>query len=280
MVLGGSSNTALKKKIELVNAHSEQADSGCDPILDFPEDTNGAVMTYIQGQLLVCAKTSLCYTYDKTVPSWTNTVNTTVPRNGAAGILLNDTHWWVVGGNGLYSSEIYSHPDNSFSPGINTTRASDSYQIIKLNDTAYALGVANEVHLLQDGDWTQIPGPTENHGHGVFGVVTNSSGVREVVFAAGHDSGTITDIFNFESWTWRTLGAASNTPDLIHGKFLQYADSVISVGGDYSRKSLYYFDHEDYAWRSLTVELLVDRGFCCDFPYILGLPQDFADCTN
>ena len=243
----------------------------------------GAVMTFIQDQLLVCGPTQKCYSYDPTTTTWTNTVDMTTSRSLAVGILLNDTHWWVLGGSGV-TSEIYNSVTNSFSPHVNLPSTSDGLMIGKLNDTTFVFMASTRYYLFQDSNWTQFASPPSNHDHGVFGLVTNSSGIRELVATDGHKSpgsGTFTgtDIYNFESRTWRSLGPAGKTQHIIHGKYVAFGDSVITVGGDSGfGTKLMYFDPELYEWRTLTTQLQTFRGGCCNFPYALAVPDSFAYC--
>ena len=75
--------------------------SSCAKPTKFPSQAIGTVSTFVNEMPLVCGGfpyTSDCFAYDFEYRVWVSQKSLNVERAYAAEVMLNESHWWITGG--------------------------------------------------------------------------------------------------------------------------------------------------------------------------------------
>ena len=221
----------------------------------YPLPVLAPIGTFIQGKIIVCGGkdttndivTVLCFTYVHH-PSrhWEQTVNTSEARVQAESVNLNDTHWWVTGGQKLENvpTEIYNTESNTFSPWVDTPmpdRGAIGHQMVKLNATSIFFGpgtYSNKYYQqafifnLLDTSWHRISDFKLDHRSGFAGLVPAT---QELVVLGGKAPLSYFEVLDVSNHlgNWTNMGTLFNNDSkwFRRGGSVQYQDSFLVYGG-------------------------------------------------
>ena len=210
-----------------------------------------------------------------------------ISRRHASAVRMNDTHWWITGG--AYESdvqnttEIYDSTSRTFRDYVRLPQHIMYHTTVKVRDDLYFMAAGSYTdgysHLFDAATetWTELPGSEVEHSEGFVGVITLADGTKEIVLAGGEGAGTSTEIYSFETNSWRA-GPDFPISENFYGGSIAFQNSFLAVGGavgprDYSG-AIFYLDPDTLEWVDMTTELLTPRKWFAAFL----VPDDFITC--
>ena len=181
MFLGG--NNPTNGDLEDVEIVSLNGSTTCMKPTNYPTQSRGMVGTIVNEMALVCGgwpHTSECFSYDFDVGVWQPQGSMAERRAYPAAVMLNDSHWWITGGNDgstyFDTTELYNVQTNSFSPFVDLPSIVDSHVVLKLDEThfflccGYPLSGRSYILDLESEIWTETPRSQYDHDRGVAGM--------------------------------------------------------------------------------------------------------------
>ena len=158
------------KNSEIVDINPPPGAPKCKNLTPFPYAQFGAVATFIDEQLMVCGgrPSNPCLYYNNVTGKWdkSSTMMIEKKRIQSGFVMVNDTHWWLVGG---YESgpttEIYSSVTKKFEYDVELPYhlgGKGSPSLFKVNETHYVLCCLdnikdNYIFDMTTMDWTVMP---------------------------------------------------------------------------------------------------------------------------
>ena len=141
--------------VEIVLLNNETA---CSKPHNYPRHLRGSYGTYAGGKPLVCGgrdshfgETGDCYEYSFATDSWTWVGSTLGERAYSAGVMINDSTWWITGGmmgSPSRTTELYDVESQTSTSFVKLPAYTDGHTVIKLNETHYFLCCGEDMDRL------------------------------------------------------------------------------------------------------------------------------------
>jgi N-acetylneuraminic acid mutarotase len=274
----------------------------CASIADYPGGIMGSTGTFIDGKALVCrgskgdqSPSDECHSYNNVNNTWVLEGRLSDFRLNPSGVILNDSAWWVSGGEYQYSfltsSDLYT-PGQGFSPyEVILPEGTDHHEMIKINDSHVMMITVNGNSWLFDinsQNWTQLSNIRKYRASA--GLVTYPNGEMKVVAVGGQDHDSMgqdytnsSGIFSFTDLAWTTGPELPVPYGVKDSPVVQFQDSFLIVGGDYSdglqysdgSDKIFKFDTANDGWIELDEKLAMGRRSFAAFL----VPDDYIECV-
>jgi hypothetical protein len=283
---------------EVVDLSGNKKD--CPAIANHPS-LYDSIGTFIGGRALTCGGTDdgtfgepgfymrECLSYDNVTNTWIQDLDMLSRRSQGAGVMMSDTEWWVSGGyNGndeTTDSERYASNGTEFSSFIPLPDGDTYHVMLKHNDTQYVMvggfHLQGDVFLFNTETelWTPLDPPMPTNRNSPFaGIVTHQDGKKELVVAGGCGESS-SEIYSFESLSWRTGPVLPIAGDLCFGASVQYENTFLVVGGGNvisgEEPDIYKYDPDNESWITLAENLKNGRERFAAFL----VPNDYIQCN-
>lgn len=147
MVVGGA---GADYKVEIVDLSGEG--HNCPNIADNPKDY-GTIGAFVGGKAVVCGgEDNTCHSLSDSSSDWQVSNPLNVRRDFAAGVMVEEGRWWVIGGDdgsgNLFSTQVYEPDTERFVNGWQMPFATSEHQVVRVNETHYVLMDMDRVVLL------------------------------------------------------------------------------------------------------------------------------------
>lgn len=266
-MVGGYSTTSA----EVVDLRSN---SSCI-LSSYPRQEEGSFGTVLGGEITVCGGSipgdshgDECNTYDHVRNRWQRTTPLLSSRHSAAGIMLNNSAWWITGGHFMASNSSTTElklPNRGASHYIDLPEALWLHQFFKINSTHAILTGGNRLtqsvymYNIETGKWLSLPDIPENNARFQAGFVTFPNGTRMIIVAGGTEVNFCYGL-DLDSLQWTSL---PKLPEQIFFATCVQSDfTFYIVGGQHEMtilSSIYEFDVQEEKWVELPQRLNVKR---------------------
>ena len=261
----------------------------CQPIADFPLDFS-STGDFINGSAFVCGGANpltlrkQCYSYNPTTNKWVKKATMNSRRWCAAGLMYNQTHWWITGDRSSdKSTELYDMNSNKFTKHVDLPASRGGHVLVRVNNTHIMLvghnKLTNQAWMFNQitEDFTELPNSLEKRIFTQAGLVTFENGTKLVIVAGSYD-GKTAEAFDLHQEKWTS--AIPDLPvsfQLNEASSLPFGDSFIMVGGridDGAQKKIITYDTTKENWTVMEEETDVERfAFVAFF-----VPDDYVTC--
>lgn len=252
LVAGGESSSS-NNNVYLVEMRDNVT---CPGLPDFPQSFLENVGIILDGKLVLCPGS--CYYYLDTENRWLRQDSLLASRDGASGILLNSSTWWISGGATSKSTEIRNADGSTRMYYVNTTYERNFHSVLRFNEThfIFAGGSTNEgyaeLYDITSETWTTLPSLPEFNEDFQSGLILFPDGKRKLVVVGGSDVNFCYGL-DFETMQWDFLPTLPK--QIYNATSVQYDTNFIIVGGrdqDDSRlDSMFVYDIENEYWKQL-----------------------------
>ncbi len=273
VILGGQNYYTPVHHVEGFDLTSNE--TSCAPLSNFPGSRGGMAVGVIDGLIKSCGHDDdyrECFDFDPVTNMWTKSESLLYPRDNARASFIDGK--WLVSGDDA-TTEMWT--DNHFVRGPDLPFAMTAHCQLTVNSThVYFVNFNDRPAFLLDWQtqtFTEMPPYNDDRYAISCGLINNPENGPEVVVASKGTS----EIFNFESLTWRV------GPDTVYSQYAGYAqvgDTFVMIGGldgDARGKSVndvHMFDHLNYEWAYMG-DMEVGRQ---DYPGVVAVPDDFVSC--
>lgn len=275
LVVGGFDDGDFLDVAEVVNLGSNPS---CI-LPSYPGERKGLSGSVLGGEIVVCGGHKFfdsdvmryrdCYNYSPQDDVWTETTPLRdFGRAGAAGILLNDSVWWLTGG---FYDGAFMNSELKFAGGgegqyyLDLPSSMSYHNFFRINSTHAVLtgGVAltRSVYMVNSEieEFTRLPDIPEENYRFQAGLVTFPNGTKMVVVAGGVKENYCYGL-DLDSMTW--IGLPQLPIRVAYAQAVQSESSFYVVGGvslGASLDSIFEFDVNQGIWRELPQKLSVPR---------------------
>ena len=154
MLLGGHPGSAGVEIVEL----GDSSISICPDPTNTEIHLDGPAATFINGQPMACGGygNDKCFTYSFATKTWTNNVNLDRERGMVMGVMVDDSTWWIAGGEPLTdTTQVYD--GSTMTTGPNLPQTLSMACLLKLNATHFFLAggkgnggsTVNNAHIIR-----------------------------------------------------------------------------------------------------------------------------------
>ena len=135
--------------INMIDTQRGKPKLNCSQVVMIPQNSVAVIsVLFSDNTLLFCGginkygtTSKACYKHDRVKKKWDLFVDFTRVRFNSTSVLINNTHWWVLGGKDENTTEIYNHQEKSVSFSVNLPSLEnyEGLKILKLNRTHFVL---------------------------------------------------------------------------------------------------------------------------------------------
>ncbi len=285
MVIGGWSkdvfgyHNGTLNRTEIFNL--ENASTTCN-MSDYPVRQTGMAVGIMQEIIKSCGGQSsphdVCYNYYPANDTWVKSSNMTTGRYYHGSSFIDSVWLLSNGGSSSTESTMEKWTGTAFELGPSLPRKMFGHCQLTV-DAAHVFfadpdGQPNYLLNWAYQTWTELPPMATRMREHSCGLINNPKMGREAV-VVGFGK---TEIFNFDSHTWRF---GRDAPYFYTAGYAQLLDTFVVVGGfgryDYGTlDAIYKFDNINYEWTELGHRLETP---CAMYPGVVAVPDRFVNCT-